>query len=171
MTRSDAGAIAQLTTQLGYDLREADAADRLSRVLLRDDQQFFVADMDGHVELSMESLDGSVSVKVIGDEVDTLPASCCFSSLAEASAFFEGGSLGYSVTRDSTRLDGLLLRTLDWRVRALSLSYVHSSFFSDRLRFGPDSIQFDHALIMRDLVHEWHQADDMYSLSAVPALA
>ena len=133
--------------------------------------RFFVADMDGHVELSMESLDGSVSVKVIGDEVDTLPASCCFSSLAEASAFFEGGSLGYSVTRDSTRLDGLLLRTLDWRVRALSLSYVHSSFFSDRLRFGPDSIQFDHALIMRDLVHEWHQADDMYSLSAVPALA
>jgi len=44
---SDAGEIAQLTTQLGYDLTEADAADRLSRVLLRDDQQFFVADVDG----------------------------------------------------------------------------------------------------------------------------
>lgn len=44
---SDAGEIAQLTTQLGYDLTEADAADRLSRLLLRDDQQFFVADVDG----------------------------------------------------------------------------------------------------------------------------
>ena len=44
---SDAGEIAQLTTQLGYDLTEVDAPDRLSRLLLGDDQQFFVADVDG----------------------------------------------------------------------------------------------------------------------------
>jgi GNAT superfamily N-acetyltransferase len=44
---SDAAEIAQLTTQLGYDLTEADAADRLSRILVRDDQRFFVADLDG----------------------------------------------------------------------------------------------------------------------------
>src|SRR5438128_2672276 len=44
---SDAGEIAQLTTQLGYDVTEADAADRVSRLLLRDDQQCFVADVDG----------------------------------------------------------------------------------------------------------------------------
>lgn len=44
---SDAGEIAQLATQLGYDLTEADAADRLSRLLLRDDQRFLVADVDG----------------------------------------------------------------------------------------------------------------------------
>ena len=45
----DAAAIAQLTTQLGYDLTDAEASDRLSRILLRDDQQFFVADLDGRV--------------------------------------------------------------------------------------------------------------------------
>ena len=45
--QSDAGEIAQLTTQLGYDLTEADAAVRLSRILPRDDQRFFVADFDG----------------------------------------------------------------------------------------------------------------------------
>ena len=44
---SDAAEIAQLTTQLGYDLTHADAADRLSRILLRDDQQFFIADVSG----------------------------------------------------------------------------------------------------------------------------
>ena len=44
---SDAAEIAQLTTQLGYDLTHTDAADRLSRILLREDQQFFVADVDG----------------------------------------------------------------------------------------------------------------------------
>lgn len=46
---SDAGQIVQLTTQLGYELTEQEAADRLSRMLLRDDQQFFVADLDGRV--------------------------------------------------------------------------------------------------------------------------
>jgi hypothetical protein len=45
---SDAAEIAQLTTQLGYDLTAADAADRLSRVLLRNDREVFVADLDGH---------------------------------------------------------------------------------------------------------------------------
>jgi GNAT superfamily N-acetyltransferase len=44
---SDAGDIAQLTAQLGYDLTHENAADRLSRILLREDQQLFVADVDG----------------------------------------------------------------------------------------------------------------------------
>jgi len=44
---SDADAIARLTTQLGYDLTTGDAADRLSRILSRDDQQFLIADVGG----------------------------------------------------------------------------------------------------------------------------
>ena len=44
---SDADEIARLTTQLGYDLTKGDAADRLSRILARDDQQFLVADVGG----------------------------------------------------------------------------------------------------------------------------
>src|SRR5271170_665252 len=53
--------------------------------------KFSVADIGGHIELSMRSLDDSVSVKVIGDETNDWPASSCFGSLTEASAFFEGG--------------------------------------------------------------------------------
>ncbi len=125
--------------------------------------RFSVTDIGGHIEFAMHSLDDAVSVNVVGDETDSLPPASCFASLSEASAFFEGGSLGYSVTRDSDRLDGLLLRTLDWRLRALNVSKVESSFFSDRQRFPNGSIEFDHALIMRDLEHEWHQAEDMYA--------
>jgi hypothetical protein len=127
--------------------------------------RFSVVDICGHIELSLRSLDGTVSVHVVGDEADTLPASSCFNSLAEASAFFEGGSLGYSITRDGNRLDGLLLRTLDWRLRALAVAQVQSSFFADRQRFPEGSIEFDHALLMRDILHEWHKADDLYALS------
>jgi hypothetical protein len=127
--------------------------------------RFSVLDIGGHIELSMRSLDGTVSVKVVGDDTDSLPSSSCFGSLSEASAFFESGSLGYSITRDGNRLDGLLLRTLDWRLRALSVSEVQSSFFADRQRFPEGSTEFDHALVMRDLRHEWHKAEDLYALS------
>lgn len=132
--------------------------------------RFMVTDRAGHVDFSMQSRDGTVSVRVVGDEADSLPASSCFSTLAEASAFFEGGSLGYSVTRDGDRLDGLLLRTLDWRIRALSVTEVHSSFFADRQRFPEGSIEFDHALVMRDLLHEWHKAEDLYATAGRPMI-
>jgi hypothetical protein len=129
--------------------------------------RFSVVDSGGHIDFSMQSRDGSVAVRVIGDDSDSLPSSSCFSSLVEASSFFEGGSLGYSVTRDGGRLDGLLLRTLDWRLRALTVTEVHSSYFADSQRFSAGSIEFDHALVMRDIVHEWHKAEDLYAVSGV----
>lgn len=97
--------------------------------------RFAVTDNGAHIEFSMESVDGLVSVKVIGQETDSYPAGSCFVSLEESSAFFEGGGLGYSVTSESERFDGLRLRTLDWRVRPLSVSEVSSTFFTDLKRF------------------------------------
>jgi hypothetical protein len=129
--------------------------------------RFSVRDSEGRIDFSMESQDGTLSVRVVGRDADSLPMGSCFSSIAEASAFFEGGSLGYSVTRDGERLDGLLLRTMDWRIRALSVSEVHSSFFADRQRFPEGSVEFDHALIMRDVLHEWHKAEDLYAVPKV----
>jgi hypothetical protein len=126
--------------------------------------RFSVTDVGGHIDFAMESLDGSISVRVVGDDADSLPATSCFSSLVEASAFFEGGSLGYSVTRSGERLDGLLLRTMDWRIRALSVTEVYSKFFADRQCFPEGSIEFDHALVMRDILHEWHKAEDLYAV-------
>lgn len=126
--------------------------------------RFSVEDNNGHIDFSMRSVDNSVSIKVTGSDSDTLPATSCFKTLPEASAFFAGGSLGYSVTESGDRFDGLLLRTLEWRLRAFSVTQVHSSFFADRERFPEGTIEFDHTLVMRDLVHEWHQAGDMRSV-------
>jgi hypothetical protein len=128
--------------------------------------KFSVTDADGLIDFSMQSLDGSTAVRVVAQETEQLPANSCFRSLAESSAFFESGCVGYSVTRDPARFDGLLLRTLDWRVRALSVQRMESSFFDDQTRFPAGTIEFDHGLIMRDLRHEWHQADDLHSAPA-----
>ncbi|MDB5036091.1 MAG: hypothetical protein JWQ98_3332 [Chlorobi bacterium] len=124
---------------------------------------FSVTDDGAHIDLVMRSRDGDVAVHVRGADADLLPATSCFASLAESSRFFEGGSLGYSVTREAGRLDGLLLRTLDWRVRALDIEQVESSFFADRKLFPEGTVEFDHALVMRDIRHEWYKAEDMFT--------
>ncbi len=130
--------------------------------------EFDVTDDEGRVDFAMESCDKAVSVRVRGFDSDALPASSCFASLAESSRFFECGSLGYSVTRNPERLDGLRLKTLDWRVRALTIERVESSYFADRVRFPGGSVEFDHALIMRDIPHQWHQAASMIAKAGAP---
>ena len=125
--------------------------------------EFRVLDDGSYVELTMQSYDKTVSVRVRGFDSDNLPESSCFASLADSSRFFECGSVGYSATRDARRFDGMRLTTQSWRVRALTVEQVESSFFADTSLFPIGSVEFDHALIMRDITSEWHQTQDMFS--------
>lgn len=114
------------------------------------------------IELAMKSEDDSVAVNVVGRISYSLPQTSIFPSLPAASAFFEGGSLGYSVTSDPNRLDGIILQTKEWRVEALDVEEVYSSYFADESKFPKGSVEFDNALIMRNIAHEWHNAPDLY---------
>ena len=69
--------------------------------------QFQVEAHGERINLEMKSKDGEVAVQVRGSVALELPAASGFGTLTEASKFFEPGSLGYSVTGDATRLDGL----------------------------------------------------------------
>lgn len=124
--------------------------------------RFTIAESGDAIELSMRSDDGDVAVDVAGVIGQSMPSTSVFASLAETSKFFEGGSLGYSVTRDPGRLDGLKLETKDWRVEPLHIEKVYSSYFADAEKFPAGSIAFDHALMMRNVAHEWHNANDLY---------
>src|SRR6266542_454444 len=123
---------------------------------------FKVADSASAISFAMKSADAEVVVEIEGKIVKDLPSSSIFSSLPEASSFFEEGSLGYSVTSEPDRLDGLMLKTREWRVEPLQISRAYSSYFSDERNFPTGSIEFDHALIMKNVAHEWHSADDLY---------
>lgn len=114
------------------------------------------------INIRMQSLDNEVSFALEGRIADQLPSTSIFSSLAEASLFFEGGAVGYSVTHDDDRLDGLRLKTNEWRVEPLAVERVYSSYFSDQTKFPKQSVEFDHALIMRNVAHEWQTVDDLY---------
>jgi hypothetical protein len=122
---------------------------------------FNVRDKAGFIGLRMRSSDGRLLVELRATEVDTLPANSCFSSLEESSAFFEHGCVGFSVTKDPGSLDAMRLQTDGWHVRPLAVEIVRSSFFADQSVFPPGSVVFDHALIMRDVRHEWHSQGNL----------
>jgi len=119
---------------------------------------FEVEENESEVNFAMQSDDKTVSVKLAGKISDVLPKSSAFSSLDEASKFFEKGSLGYSVTRSGKDLDGVVLQTKEWKVEALDLNSVESSFYQNEDIFPKDSVEFDHALLMENIKHEWHSA-------------
>ena len=109
----------------------------------------------------MNSDDGSAKVVVSGTTTDHLPSSSVFPSLAAASEFFQRGSLGYSVTRTVGRFDGLELRCNEWRVEALDVDRIESSFFENQSMFPSGSVEFDCALLMRGIGHQWHSREDL----------
>ena len=45
---ADADDIARIGNQLGYDMANAETADRIRRILSKDDQRIFIAESDGH---------------------------------------------------------------------------------------------------------------------------
>jgi len=124
---------------------------------------FDIVDEGSRISMSIQARDGQMSVKLNARDCDSLPISSSFTSLSESSAYFEGGSVGYSVTRHCCRFDGIRLQTDGWRVRPLEVEHIESSYFSDETLFPAGSITFDHALIMRDLPHQWHEEPEMFT--------
>lgn len=124
--------------------------------------KFTVMDDGDRIDFKMASDDGSVAVEVRGRNAAELGPESKFKNAAEASAFFEAGSLGYSATRKGNRLEGMRLRTVQWKVLPLQVEHVHSSLFDDRKKFPAGTVSFDCALVMRDIEHEWKSEDDLF---------
>ena len=118
--------------------------------------RFEVAEHDPRYRVQLDSDDGATHLLVEGRRTNELPTTSLFRSLAEASAFFERGAIGYSPRSRSGGYDGLELRSFGWRVEPLAVDAVESSFFDDRRRFPAGSAVFDCALLMRRVTHEWH---------------
>lgn len=126
---------------------------------------FTVEETSEHVHVAMTSRDGAGSISVDGTVATTLPDTSVFDSVEQASAFFEQGSLGFSPKGDQD-LEALELETLNWSVVPLDVAEVTSSFFGDPDRFPEGTVEFDDALLMRDIDHRWHQRESMCGCDA-----
>lgn len=115
--------------------------------------KFDVHEANGKYHIGFSSEDEtSLNIKV--EEADQLNPDSIFGNLSKASQFFEEGSVGYCPCEGN--FDGLLLKVDQWKVKPLKITEVQSSFFDDPTNFPTGSIQFDNALLMTHIPHEWH---------------
>jgi len=152
----------------GVYIRRRDTSSRLTALGggrlfpgIHSHARFTVRESGTHFEVALRSDDGVTSLSVVGDVANRLPSGSAFGSVAEASAFFQAGALGYSATPDPRRFQGLELRCDRWQVEPLAVSAVKSSYFEDHTLFPVGSIEFDCALLMRGIEHEWHGKSDL----------
>jgi len=132
---------------------------------------FETSDIDARISVAFEANDGSASAKVSGIVGEPFPGGSVFASLAEASSFFEMGSIGYSATESPGVFDGLELRSHSWKVEPLMVDLVESSFFTDGTSLFAGTAEFDCALLMREIAHEWHAQEPLCCQDVASAAA
>jgi hypothetical protein len=123
--------------------------------------RFDIDEQDDHYRIVMNSDDRDTHVVVEARASADLPGDSVFDSLQEASEFFEGGSLGYSPAAKSGTFDGLELCSYGWHVEPLAIERVESSFFQNKDLFPQGSAEFDCALLMRGVQHDWRARESI----------
>jgi hypothetical protein len=116
--------------------------------------RFTVKESVNHAEVAYRSLDKTAELRFSGDDAPNLPSSSCFKSLQDD--FFLTGNSGCSLLDDPQTLSGIALETSEGKIRPFQISQVFCSFCDDEQRFPAGSIEFDHALVMRDIAQVWH---------------
>ena len=115
---------------------------------------FLCAENGDQFEVDLRSRDGNTRVSVFARLAEGWPRGSVFASLDEASAFFRNGGCGWSPSYNCA-LEGVELHTENWAMQALAVERAESSFFGDPRRFPVGSVEFDSALLMRGIGHEW----------------
>lgn len=123
--------------------------------------RFHVEEEHPRYHVSVSSSDNKTQMTVRGQTTDVWSPRSIFPTREAASRFFGSGSLGYSATSDVARFDGLKLVCKTWQVEALDVSVAKSSYFEDHARFPPGTTEFDCALLMRGIEHEWVGQQDL----------
>jgi Uncharacterized conserved protein (COG2071) len=115
--------------------------------------KFNVIEKEGNYHIDFKSSDNT-KISIDANETNIFDSNSIFETLENVSSFFEKGAVGYSP--NGKKFDGLKLQTYHWEVRPLDVVDIKSSFFENETIFPKGSIQFDNALLMTKIEHEWH---------------
>ncbi len=122
--------------------------------------EFKVKEQAGAYEVGFIS-DDNTSLSIKAKETSIWNSESIFENLNCASKFFEDGSHGYSPGKN--KLEGLKLKTFNWKVSLLDVLSVQSSFFENEDIFPKESVEFDNALLMKNIEHEWSELKSITS--------
>jgi hypothetical protein len=119
--------------------------------------KFDVKEDGVNYHVAFESSDGT-TISVDAKLADDLGPDSIFKTLDTASSFFKAGATGFSPNGD--KYEGLYLNTYNWQVKPLEVTKVNSSYFENEQVFPKGSVQFDNALLMTNVDHEWSSVAD-----------
>ncbi|KIA88416.1 DUF2071 domain-containing protein [Kaistella jeonii] len=114
--------------------------------------KFNVQEVNGNYHIDFKSSD-ETETSIDAAETKAFNENSIFETLENASEFFKNSDLGYSPNNE--KFDGLRLKAYNWEVKPLKVSNVKSSFFENEEIFPKGSVNFDNALLMTNIEHEW----------------
>lgn len=114
--------------------------------------QFNVQEKNGHYKIAFTSSD-STRISISAQTTAHLNSNSIFENLEAVSQFFKKGAVGYSPGKRA--FEGLKLDTYTWQMQPLDVQNVYSSYFENEAVFPKGAIQFDSALLMTRIEHEW----------------
>ena len=112
----------------------------------------------------IENKENDVIMSISADVVTELPHGSVFDSTEDVSEFFKTGNIGWSSREKSQQFDAIELKTVEWRMEPLKVKESYSAYFSDASKFPQGSVEFDSAMIMRNLKHSWVSRDNLCEL-------
>jgi len=126
---------------------------------------FTISKKAEELSIKIESQDGMTDLEVSGSVATEFTQTSIFGSLKSISDFFEMGNCGFSDGRNPRALDGIKLCTDAWKTEPFKVNHIRSSFFDSQERFPEGSIEFDSALYMHDIEHQWQR---LHPLATAP---
>jgi hypothetical protein len=117
--------------------------------------KFKVDEQKENYSVEMRSADLKTTLQVSAHLTNSFPATSMFDSLDHASACFCDCSIGISPSPVPNKYKTIQLKTTSWAVRPLTITRLCSNYFEDTRLFPEGSIEFDNALLMEGIKHEW----------------
>ncbi|HMQ09914.1 MAG TPA: DUF2071 domain-containing protein [Oligoflexia bacterium] len=116
---------------------------------------FKVIESQNHYYVSFKNKKDGTFLEIDCTTTQSFPKQSMFNSFEQASEFFRNGSCGFSPTDKKETFQGLTLKTYVWEMYTLSVNQVVSSYFNNTQQFPKNSIEFDNALLMKNIPHHW----------------
>ena len=114
--------------------------------------------------VKIENNKNNLIMSIHAELVSFLPEGSVFKSTEEVSKFFMTGNIGWSSRSQSDQFDAIELTTDEWRMEPLKVHECFSAYFSNTSMFPKGSVEFDSAMIMRNLKHSWVSRDHLCEL-------
>lgn len=129
--------------------------------------QFQVKEGKDTLAMKVRTEQGGADVFLEAASVRVWEPTVAFRTFEEASDFFSRGDCGFSCSLHKGKLEGIRLRTLKWKMHPMRVEKARAAFYDNSSQFPHGSVEFDCALVMRGVPHEWHELSDVPELAGV----